>query len=294
MRTSNPSTKQSSQARPGAASRLLALASCGLLALGLAQAREASAYDPRPLMVAAAPGTGGRDITTTSDEGDLRKRARIRMELATAYYAQGQMTTALDEVKQALVTDPSLPGANNLRGLIYDALGNDALAEDSFSMALKQDAQDGSTLHNYAWFLCRRRQFDRADEMFGRALAMPQYRSAAQTLLVRGVCLSRSGHWEDAEKTLIRAYELDAGNPATATNLAYALYRRGEYERARFYIRRVNGSQDLSNAQTLWLAARIEHRLGNLSGRDDLGDQLRNRYPSSREATAYERKQFED
>ncbi|TAK78969.1 MAG: type IV pilus biogenesis/stability protein PilW [Aquabacterium sp.] len=267
----------------GWAPRVMALVAAGLVVLGLS-ARDAAAQQR----------TGGRDITTASDEGEVRKRARIRMELASAYYTQGQMTTALDEVKQALVADPGLPGAYNLRGLIYDALGNDGLAEESFSTALRQDAQDGSAMHNYAWFLCRRKQFERADDLFGQALSLPRYRDAAQTLLVRGVCQSRAGRWDDAEKTLTRAYELDAGNPATATNLSYTLYRRGEYERARFYIRRVNGSQELSNAQTLWLAARIEHRLGNVSGRDDLGNQLHTRYPSSREAAAFERKQFED
>ena len=51
-----------------------------------------------------------------------------------------------------------------------------------------------------------------------------------------------------------------------AINLAEVLYRRGDYERARFYIRRVNASRSVSNAQTLWLAARIEHKLGNRPG----------------------------
>lgn len=244
--------------------------------------------------LSALPSGAGRDITTASDEPERSKRARIRMELASAYYTQGEMVTALDEIKQALAADPNLPGAYNLRGLIYDALGNDDLAEDSYRVALQRNAQDGSSLHNYAWFLCRRREFGRADEMFERALSAPGYRDAAQTLLVRGVCQSRAGDWEAAERTLLRSYEMDAGNPATATNLAHALYRRGEFERARFYIRRVNNAPELSNAQTLWLAARIENRLGNLQGRDDLGLQLRNRFPSSKEAQAFERRDFED
>ncbi|TAL14545.1 MAG: hypothetical protein EPO01_19440, partial [Aquabacterium sp.] len=106
----------------GWAPRVMALVAASLVVLGLS-ARDAAAQQR----------TGGRDITTASDESEVRKRARIRMELASAYYTQGQMTTALDEVKQALVADPGLPGAHNLRGLIYDALGNDGLAEESFS-----------------------------------------------------------------------------------------------------------------------------------------------------------------
>ena len=53
-------------------------------------------------------------------------------------------------------------------------------------------------------------------------------------------------------------------------NLSEVLYRRGDYERARFYIRRVNAIPSVSNAQTLWLAARIENKLGNRARRDRL------------------------
>jgi cytoskeleton protein RodZ len=56
-----------------------------------------------------------------------------------------------------------------------------------------------------------------------------------------------------------------------AVNLADVLYRRGELERARFYIGRVNSVQEYSNAQTLWLAARIENKMGNVRGARDLG-----------------------
>ncbi len=90
-----------------------------------------------------------------------------------------------------------------------------------------------------------------------------------------------------------RAYELDAANPATAVNLSEVLFQRGNFERARFLMRRVNAQSDVSNAQTLWLAARIENKLGNRQGAQSLGDQLRSRFPQSPEAGAYEQRQFE-
>jgi type IV pilus assembly protein PilF len=46
--------------------------------------------------------TPSGDRPTASDETDALKRARIRLDLAAAYFAQGQLTTALDEVKLAL------------------------------------------------------------------------------------------------------------------------------------------------------------------------------------------------
>ena len=66
--------------------------------------------------------TGARDfnagVVTPSDEPETRRRARFRLELAVNYFQNGQTAVALDEVKQALVADPSYADAFNLRGLI--------------------------------------------------------------------------------------------------------------------------------------------------------------------------------
>lgn len=241
-----------------------------------------------------AASTSRGDIATASDENELRKRARIRLELASTYYAQGQYTTALDELKQALAIDSSLPTAHELRALIYAAMGDDARADASFKQALALDERDGSVLHNYAWHLCRRGQFAQADALFARAANLPQTMSTSKTLLARGVCQVNAGQFDEAEKTLGRSYELDATNPATAYNLAAVLYRRGELERARFYIRRVNGVSEQMTAESLWLAIRVEHKLNNLNGRDDLASQLRSRYPAARETTALELGRFDE
>lgn len=241
---------------------------------------------------AAAQGTADR--TSNSDESDPQRRARIRMQLASSYYADNQLQTALDQVKLALQAIPDLPEAYNLRGLIYSALGDDALATESFRRALELRPQDGDTLHNFGFFLCQRGRYPQADEQFNLALAVPQYRSSTKTLLVQGVCQARAGDLARSETTLTRAYELDAGNPATAINLADVLYRRGEFERARFYVRRVNGQTELQNAESLWLAARIERKMGNDSGARDYGNQLRDRYPQSREAAAFGRGSFDE
>ena len=93
---------------------------------------------------------------------------------------------------------------------------------------------------------------------------------------------------------MARAYELDPTSPFAATNLSEVLYRRGDFERARFYVRRVNSQPEVSNAQTLWLAARIENKLGNRQGAAEFGTQLRNRFPDSREAAAYARSAFDE
>jgi type IV pilus assembly protein PilF len=235
-----------------------------------------------------------RDIVTASDEGEAAKRARLRLELASAYFAQGQTTTALDEVKQALAADPKSIPAYNLRGLIYASLNEPALADESFRRALQINPEDADTLHNVAWTLCQQRRWAESFTQFRAAIASPASRDPSRSWLALGVCQARSGDLAGAEKSLARAYELDPSNPATAMNLADVLYRRAEFDRARFYVKRVNAVPEFVNAESLWLAARIENRLGNARGVEEYGAQLRQRFPKARETQALERRRFDD
>ena len=82
-----------------------------------------------PAPAPAPSGTETRDRVTASDEPEAQKRARARMELASAYYSRGQMTTALDQVKLAIAADPLYGEAFNLRGLIYSNLGEKTLGD---------------------------------------------------------------------------------------------------------------------------------------------------------------------
>jgi type IV pilus assembly protein PilF len=204
------------------------------------------------------------------------------------------MTTALDQVKLALQADPNLSEAYSLRGLIYANLGDDKLAEESFRRALQLNPRDADAMQNFGYYLCQKKRYPEASAMFDRALAVPQYRDQSRTLLTKGVCEAFAGQLAESEATLTKAYQLDPSNPATAVNLSEVLYRRGDYERARFYIRRVNAVPAFTGSQTLWLAARIEQRLGNRAGAQEYGEQLRSRFPNSREASSYERGQFDE
>jgi type IV pilus assembly protein PilF len=240
--------------------------------------------------------------TTSNDNADGRKsnapdNARVaqnRLELAGLYLGRGQPGVALEEIKRALAAQPDLPEAYNLAGLVHAELGDARQAEASFQRALQLAPRDSDTMHNYGWFLCQQKRWADADAQFIGALGQPQYREANRTLLVQGLCQARGGRWADAERSLSRAFELDPANPVTAYNLSDVLLRRGELERARFYIARINAQPDLSSAQSLWLAARIERRMGNVQGVQDFGRKLQERFPESSETQRYERGQFDD
>ncbi len=229
-----------------------------------------------------------------STQADPDRRARVRLELATAYFADGRSDVALEEVNRAIAAEPGFGAGYNLRGLINASLGQDAAAEADFRRALSIDARDTDALQNYGWYLCQHKRFDEANAQFGQVLALPARRDTARTWLTQGVCYAQAGRLEDAEKSLQRAYQLDPSSPIVSVNLAEVLLRRGEPDRARFHIRRVNANPNYVNAQTLWLALRIERKLGNASGVRDFGQQLLNRFPETREAIAFQRGQFDE
>ena len=228
------------------------------------------------------------------DPEQLKRAAGTRLELASLYFSRGQFNTALDEVKLAIQADPNNSGAFNLQGLVYAALGNMTQADASFQRALQISPTDANTMNNYGWVLCQNQRYKESVEMFQRALVQPNYRGAARTLRVMGICQSRDGQMQEAEASLMRSYQIDPTSAETAVTLSEVLYRRGDYERARFYIDRVNKSAEQSNAQTLWLGSRIEYKLGNTVAARGLGEQLRKRYPQSPEALAFEQGRFND
>jgi type IV pilus assembly protein PilF len=242
---------------------------------------------PRSASVSEAP-------RTESDKTDVDRRVAVRLELAYGYFSRGQYSTALDELKLALQAKPQQREALNLRGLVYGAMGESALAEASFKQALSLAAQDPDTLHNYGLFLCRQQRWSEARQQFELAVAQPRYRTPSRTWLARGICEATAGDLLESERSLMQAFELEPANPAISFNLAEVLFRSGQSERARFYIRRVNAQSDQSNAQTLWLGLRIERRMGNSASVDDLAQQLRRRYPQSNELRSLDNGRFDE
>lgn len=242
---------------------------------------------------AVAKDAARAEPVTESDEPENTKRARLRVTLASNYFAEGQDKVALDEVKQALTAEPNYAPAYVLRGLIFMRLQDDERAEDSFKRALQINPRESDALHNYGWFLCGKNRYKESLKHFEAALSNPIYSGRAKSLMTKGICEVRAGELAAAETSFVRAYELDAANPITGYNLASLLFKRGEYSRAQFYIRRLNNTE-LANAESLWLGIKVEQRLKNTVVMEQLAQQLERRFPSSKEWTYYQRGAFHE
>lgn len=243
---------------------------------------------------ASTPSASGQgELPTSSDQTDNQKRAQIRMQLAVGYYEQRQLGVALDEVKQALQADANLADAHGLRGLIYMDMGENRLAEENFLQAIRLAPNNPDFNNNYGWFLCQSGRERQSLSYFDAALKNRSYQSPAKALNNAGVCSLRMKDRAAAEKYFSQAFQFEPANPSTNGNLARIYYDQRDYERARFYIGRVMKA-DVMNPEVLWLAIRIERRLGDRGAESSLATQLRRRYPDSAEYAAYQRGAFDE
>lgn len=233
------------------------------------------------------------DVPTESDESPQRRRARLRTELAAAYFQQGQTLVALDEIKQALLADSAYADAHNLRGLVLLRMNELPLAGESFQRALTLRPDDPDALHNMGWLLCQQSRFDESDKLFARAIAQPRYAQPGKTRVAQGVCQLRAGQPGLAEASWLLALALEADNPVATYQLAQLYFKRGDFQLAQPYMRKLNGGS-LANAESLWLGIRIERQLNQPAAAAALAGQLRLRFAQSRELIAFDKGVFHE
>jgi type IV pilus assembly protein PilF len=249
-------------------------------------------------LAAGCAGSGGAktDLKTASDQTASDKRASIRLQLAVNYFQEGQYTTALDEVKQSIAIAPDVGEAYGLRALIYSQLGEQSLAEDSFQTALRLSPRNPDLSNNYGSYLCQQGKGAQAMPYFEAALKNPAYQAPLNALLNAGGCAVKNKQFDVAERYLLDALRYDADHPTTNASLARVYYERRDFERAGFFINRVKAAAKPGtlSPEVLWLAIRIDRKLGDKASETSMVTQLRRHHATSAEYAAYQRGAFDE
>ncbi len=236
------------------------------------------------------------ELRTASDHTSAEKRASIRLQLAIGYYSDGKYEIALDEVKQAIAANPDSSDAYGVRALIYSQMGEHQLAEENFQRAIKLAPRNPELSNNFGQFLCQQGRFAQAMPLFEAALKNPTYTSPINALVNAGACSLKMKNYDAAEKYLLDALRYGADVPATNAHLARTYYERRDMARAGFFINRLKtvAKLDALPADQLWLAIRVDRKLGDKSSEASLVNQLRRRFPASPELAAYQRGAFDE
>jgi type IV pilus assembly protein PilF len=246
-----------------------------------------------------AGGSLSGDIPGATDSGPIigevaagRERARIHTELASAYYQRGNLGVALTEARTAVAADSAYAPAFNVLGLVYGDLGENDHAAEAFERSLSLKPDDPDANHNYGLFLCEHKREEESIRYFLQAVRYPLYATPQKSYVMAAVCSSRKNNDRDAITYLERALRLDPNYAPALINLAQIRYRHGELNVARGLVGRYNKVAE-PTAESLWLALRIERRFGESSGVASYANQLRRRFPGSKEYQDLQRGRFE-
>ena len=220
--------------------------------------------------------------TQTGDIGDPRNRARIHTELAAAYFERGNMGVALEELRIAIDADPNYAPAFSVLGLVHMELRENAVAQQHFERALRLSPNDPDINNNYGWFLCENGREEQSIGYFLAALKNPLYNTPARSYVNAGLCALKKNNERDGFDYFQRALRSEPDNVQALLSLASIQYKRGQLESARGFVGRVNRLVE-PTSESLWLALRIERKLGDKSAENTLATQLRRRFVGSPE-----------
>lgn len=241
---------------------------------------------PLPQVVETLP------TADTAKPVDSRARAKAHTELGMVYYQGAQMGVALQEARIAIDADEGFGPAYNLLGLVHMYLGEHAEAETAFRRAVTLAPGDSDANNHYGWFLCTR---GREKEGIGYLLAAvknPLYSTPTKAYTNAGLCSLRIKDEAAAEAYFRRAVVADSSNNQAIFHVASLAYRNGQLDEARRLIGRVHEQMN-PNAESLWLALRIERKLGDRLAESRYANQLRREYAGSPEYQALVERRYE-
>jgi type IV pilus assembly protein PilF len=229
---------------------------------------------------------------TVGDAGDPRNRAKVHTELASLYYSRGNMAVALEELRIAAAADSNYAPTYSMYGLVYMDLRENQLAQTNFERALGLSPTDPDINHNYGLFLCQSGRENESLKYFQQAVRNPLYRTPWRSYSAAGQCAMRKGNLKDAEDFFQRALRQEPDDPQSLLLLGQIRYRQGNMEEARKLVTRYNKLVD-PTSESLWLALRVERKLGERVAESSYANQLRRRFNGSREYQLLQRGEYD-
>ena len=249
-----------------------------------------SGCDSLPRKDSAGPVS--ESVSTTGEAAEPRNRAKVHAELAALYYTRGNMAIALEELRIAASADANYPLTYSLFGLVYMELRETKLAQENFERGLRLSPTDPDINHNYGWFLCQSDRETESIKYFMQAVANPLYPLPWRSYSAAGVCSLRKNNLKEAEDFFSRALRIEPDEPGSLLQLGQIRYRQGNLEEARRLVGRHNRIVT-PTAESLWLAVRVERKLGERNAESNYATQLRRRFATSREYQQLQRGEYD-
>jgi type IV pilus assembly protein PilF len=250
-------------------------------------------------VLAACTATGGgtgegaqQAVLAQPATNEQQARAKVHTELGSLYFLEGSTAIAMEEARLALAADPNYAPAFNLLGMTHMLLNEPRLAEENYQKAMRLAPGDPEISNNYGWFLCQNGREQQSIAYFMAAVKNPLYLAPTKAYTNAGICAQKFKDDKAAEDYLLTALRLMPANTLALLSLAELNFRQARYPSAKQWIADIERLVE-PTAEVLWLAVRIERKLGNREAESRYANQLRRRFPGSPEQRLLGQGQYE-
>jgi len=234
------------------------------------------------LLLAACENTNVRESGTALPSQTHNQLAQLNTQLGVGYLREGNLKLAWQKLKRALEADSNYSTAHNAMGLLQQRLGNMAEAEDHFKTAVSLNPADSAAQTNYGSLLCATGRYQEGVQRFLNALKNSLYDRPEVAYNNAGLCTMSTGDFEAAERYFRAALERNPKIPTALLNMSELNFKKQHFLPARAYIERYQ-EVGKPSPKSLWLAVRIERKLGDRATARRYAMQLEKSFPDSRE-----------
>jgi type IV pilus assembly protein PilF len=237
----------------------------------------------RTLMVVVMCAATGCSTTASGPmQSNPKTAADLNAQLGLAYMQKGNNEEALKKLKHALELNPDSASANHFIAELYRKLGKSHEAETHYRKAMSLTPSDPMLLNNYGVFLCSQGRLGEAVKKFLAAVKQPFYKTPEVAYANAGLCALQIPDTAKAEEYFRSALRLNPRMPDALYELADLNFKQQKYLHARAFVQRYLDVAE-PNPQILWLAVRVERKLGDEAAAAEYAEQLKERFPTADE-----------
>lgn len=199
----------------------------------------------------------GQQSSDSDRSNNREKAAETNTQLGIEYMNRGQYEVALGKLKKALRADPGYAPAHTVTAVLYERIGEDALAGKHYQKAFDSAPSNGDVNNNLGVYLCKSGKSKKAMEHFDRALDDPFYRSPPVALTNAGSCALNANDPVMADDYLRRALKLAPDFPDALITMTKLNFQQKDYLKTRAFLQRYEAVAQ-HDAESLLLAYRVE------------------------------------
>lgn len=205
--------------------------------------------------------------------------AKNRLALGLTYLKSNNFQQAKFNIDKALDFAPRFAGAHYGIAYYYQKVGENALANESYLVAINLDSENPEIANSYGAFLCTQGEYEKAKHYFFIAIDNQNYLSTAQTYENLAICSQVQGDIFAAIEYLNKALNFEPTRQNSLYLLAELYASQNEHDKALITIKsyeRVVGP----NPDSMYLSFDVGLSQGDEEKARGWLNVLKSRYPS--------------